>query len=144
MTTEIKTCNTCGEEKPRSEFYKHSQMTDGLLNKCKRCCCAEAVIHRNKHIDAYREYDRQRAKLPHRKALSALHGVRLRTQFPEHVSAYIAVHYAVQTGKLIPLPCFVCGAKAEAHHPDYSRKLDVVWLCPVHHKQAHALARKVG
>lgn len=30
-------------------------------------------------------------------------------------------------------------SKPEAHHPDYANPLDVVWLCPAHHKQAHAL-----
>jgi hypothetical protein len=44
------------------------------------------------------------------------------------------VAYAVKTGKLIKLPCSVCGStKSEAHHPDYSKALDVVWLCSKHH-----------
>lgn len=32
----------------------------------------------------------------------------------------------------------VCGAlKTHAHHEDYSRPLDVVWLCPCHHARRH-------
>jgi len=27
--------------------------------------------------------------------------------------------------------------KAEAHHDDYSRPLDVRWLCKRHHEEAH-------
>lgn len=44
---------------------------------------------------------------------------------------------AVLRGSIEPLPCFVCGGKAEGHHPDYSRPRDVVWLCPEHHRQLH-------
>ena len=28
--------------------------------------------------------------------------------------------------------------KSQAHHPDYSKKLNIVWLCSEHHAQVHA------
>lgn len=49
-----------------------------------------------------------------------------------------AIARAVKCGKIQRQPCWVCGSKAVAHHPDYDRPLDVVWLCQAHHKQAHA------
>ena len=34
-------------------------------------------------------------------------------------------------------PCEVCGAKAEAHHDDYDKPLEVRWLCFKHHREWH-------
>lgn len=47
----------------------------------------------------------------------------------------------VAQGKIQVLPCLICGEKAEAHHPDYSQPLDVVWLCRKHHLETHAMVK---
>lgn len=135
----LKTCFKCKTEKPLTEFYPHPQMGDGHLNKCKACAKADVGAHRAANIEKIREYDRSRASLPHRMAQAKRIIGRWRVAFPERRAAHMAVQYAVRKGELQPLPCWICGSKAEAHHPDYGSPLDVVWLCPAHHKQAHAL-----
>ena len=51
------------------------------------------------------------------------------------------VWHAVKAGRLVRQPCEVCGAlEVEAHHDDYSKPLDVRWLCPEHHRTHHATA----
>lgn len=48
------------------------------------------------------------------------------------------VGYAIKTGKLKKMPCIKCGNEnSEAHHPDYSKPLEVEWLCKKCHSKEH-------
>lgn len=59
---------------------------------------------------------------------------------PERKRATSLVSTAILRGKMMRAPCVVCGdEKVEGHHPDYSRPLDVVWLCNEHHREVHAM-----
>jgi hypothetical protein len=51
--------------------------------------------------------------------------------------AYKALENAIKSGKVKPCPCEICGKKAGGHHEDYSKPLEVRWLCPQHHKDVH-------
>lgn len=53
------------------------------------------------------------------------------------------LNLAVYHGRVKRQPCEVCGATpAQAHHADYSKPLDVEWLCPTHHREADAVKRR--
>lgn len=60
-------------------------------------------------------------------------------RYPEKIKARDAVQKAKKSGKLIVGPCSVCQAteKIHAHHEDYSKPLDVIWLCNKCHHNRH-------
>lgn len=56
----------------------------------------------------------------------------------EVLIAHRAVKSAIRNGVLVREPCEVCGKeKVDAHHDDYSKPLDVRWLCRFHHLKHH-------
>ena len=113
-------------------------MADGRLNKCKACTKRDMLLHRRKNGDAIRVYDRERSKLPHRLQDGSVRAAEYRRRFPERYKANNAVQSALRSGRLVKSPCWCCGSdEVEAHHPDYSAPLDVIWLCPLHHKEIH-------
>ena len=60
--------------------------------------------------------------------------------------ARIRVKNALKFGRLMKQPCQRCGeiANVHAHHDDYSKPLDVMWLCPLHHRQRHKELEEVS
>lgn len=84
-----------------------------------------------------REYQRT----PGGKAAHARANKAYRARNKDKRRAHNAIAKAVMRGKMLPMPCLVCGKDAEAHHPDYSFPLDVIWLCPEHHKEVHAMVK---
>jgi len=134
-----KTCTSCFVKKDlETEFYKHAEMADGHLNKCKECVRKRVTRHRDANIDRIREYDMKRFREnPKRKKQSRANTIKFRTENPEKYAAQTAVGNAIRDGKLKRQTCCQCGAKAHAHHEDYSKPLNVIWLCPAHHAEVH-------
>ncbi|ARG95504.1 hypothetical protein B1T50_04685 [Mycobacterium kansasii] len=63
---------------------------------------------------------------------------RWRAKNPEKRRAHRKVELAIKAGRMASQSCQVCGdAKSQAHHDDYSKPLEVVWLCALHHKARH-------
>ena len=55
------------------------------------------------------------------------------------------VHVYLRRGTLKRGLCSVCGnPNTQPHHGDYSKPLDVVWLCVKHHLQAHGKTMRKG
>lgn len=63
----------------------------------------------------------------------------------DNCRSYAGVY--LRRGHLIPEPCAHCGEDlVEMHHPDYSKPLEVIWLCrPCHlalHREQSVLAQE--
>jgi len=53
------------------------------------------------------------------------------------------VRSSLVKGLIEKKPCEKCGEKkSEAHHEDYNKPLDIVWLCKRCHKQRHQQIRR--
>jgi hypothetical protein len=63
---------------------------------------------------------------------------------PEKRRAHWIKENAVRSGFLVKQPCSVCGTTnfIDAHHPDYTEPLKVIWLCRLHHGELHAMEIK--
>lgn len=122
----VKICSECYETKLSTDFYKSAINKDGLCGQCKICHNKKVNQSRkNKKLLSFKQI------APHKKFW--LQENKLKTK------AHREVGYAIQTGKLVRQPCERCGTTEHvvAHHEDYSKSLDVVWLCKHHHKERH-------
>lgn len=64
---------------------------------------------------------------------------------PEKIQAQNIVSNAVRDGKITRQPCEICDEpKVDAHHADYSKPLEVQWLCRKHHAALHQMLRAFG
>lgn len=130
------------------EFYSNTK--GGLMGECKECTRARTRRNRLVNLDRYQEYERARANLPHRMDARNAYArteagrtaaARAKRSYMERNplkrTAHLAASNAIRDGRLIRQPCEVCGGKAQAHHDDYSKPLDVRWLCTKHHAEWH-------
>jgi hypothetical protein len=149
-----KVCFKCLIEKELKEFYKHKDMMDGHLNKCKECTKKDTKENIEKNKDYYLEYDKSRSMLAHRvearkkysqteEGKNSLRKAKKKWSEENVVkrSAQIIVNNAVRNGKLIkPKSCEICRKEnniIHGHHDDYDYPLKVKWLCPKCHSNIH-------
>lgn len=112
-----KVCTKCGIDKPLSDYYTKRDWRDPInmtvnyyRSKCKTC------IHKENE-KAVRKYEKNN---------------------PEKTKARVLCRKAIKDGVMVRKPCMVCGeTRVDAHHHDYSKPLDVLWLCKVHHNDIH-------
>jgi len=134
----MKKCKECGELKELDEFYNSWATKDRRGSKCKECLKKYANKHRAENIESARDYDNERSRLPHRKALNKSVVTNYRKNNPERYYAHNAVNNAVRDNRLKkPNYCTRCGKGGiiHGHHHDYSKPLEVEWLCVVCHSQ---------
>lgn len=51
---------------------------------------------------------------------------------------------AVRMGKITKGVCWCGSTQVEAHHPDYTSHLLVIWFCRKHHLAHHAVLRELS
>jgi hypothetical protein len=89
-------------------------------------------------MEVNRAVSRRYHATPKGKAYDRKYAFTYQQKYPERIKAQNSVGTAIRNGKLAKQPCTVCGVrKVEAHHPDYSKPLKVVWLCRKHHRAVH-------
>jgi hypothetical protein len=134
----MKQCFKCKETKPLEDFYKHPQMADGRVNKCKVCNKQDVRRNRKSNIEHYRAYDRRRGNRQ-----TAEYRKRYQKDNPIKYGAITMVGNAVRDGRLIKAK--VCESEGcsstqllHGHHDDYAKPLEVRWLCAACHHSWHA------
>lgn len=134
----MKTCSRCNQQKEERDFQVRRASNDGLTAACRNCLS---------------EYDKERAGLPHRVAARKDYQVsergrersnaakkRFIQRNPWKRKAHAIVGNFLRDGRITrPEICELCGGKCkpQAHHCDYSKPLDVMWLCKSCHVEWH-------
>lgn len=126
-----KFCGGCSKRKSVDEFCMSSVHADGLQTQCKRCMKRHRRQWRRANPDKARAEERRRPP-------------RSKKDSPEQQRARNLLGRAVRRGDVVrPEICEDCGErrKIHGHHDDYSRPLDVRWLCARCHGALHAALR---
>jgi hypothetical protein len=133
-------CGICKEFKPYEDFYKNKRTILGITPECKKCHCKESIRTRN--MNTARENNQKYIERA-RKANAEKFRERERNRKREKDKKYFArreLNNAVKRGDIAkPERCEECGRKVKlaAHHGDYSKPLEVKWLCYKCHGIAH-------
>lgn len=145
-------CKACGEKfAPTASQIKHHN------RECKSCTRARHKVWRAKRKasgnpvvsgkmsrEYHREYEKQYKASPEVRKRYAELSLKYRTDGRLRYKYEVRqlTHSAIQRGRLIRKPCEKCGnEKTDAHHDNYSKPLDVRWLCRPHHAEFHKQQR---
>lgn len=143
--TGTKICAECGRDLPLTEYNKHTKSKDGLQQRCRECFSRYNKIRYQENKDkvkaAVKKYREENPDKVYRMRVARCE------KAPTRMNANKVIESAVKSGVVEnPGVCFGCGCKAgehriEAHHHDYSKPLDVVWLCTPCHRRMDAQRR---
>lgn len=126
-------CNTQFKAKP-------NQVLKGWARFCSKACSASnnAKLKHLKHSQVGENNPAWKGGVWHTKDNLRISSKKYKVNNPYKIIAHRMVANAVKTGKLIRMCCQLCSnKKSEAHHCDYNKPLDVMWLCRLHHIEWH-------
>lgn len=152
----MKKCSKCLIEKSEDLFWKRNNRKSAVNSECKSCCSerrrkfyAENNIdilqkrkkyyleNREKFFQYVKKYQKNNPK--YRKYQNQ-YLIKKRKSHDQKFLARQIVQLALK-GKMIfkPLQCARCESmeKIEAHHEDYARPLDILWVCYPCHRMIH-------
>lgn len=139
-------CTKCLKVLPLDAFYKTAKGKFGRTSRCRECIRADVRANQaqvNESAKLWRErnpdYLRNYRKAPEVRKKVAEQGAQQRKNNPDKARARDIIGNEIRRGRLVPQPCQFCGkTKTQAHHPDYSKPLEVVWVCSrCHYEQFH-------
>lgn len=142
-----KTCSRCKEHKPISEF--NIWRIEGKMRPCARCHDCRHATYQSEHYRKVQNAKFARARAAGRKRVpDRKHAAQRELLHPEKRKASRAVLRAIKRGALVrPTVCEACGREPpptrdgkpsiQGHHRDYTKRLDVTWLCIPCHVQEH-------
>jgi hypothetical protein len=135
----LKRCRKCGTTKPLDQFYRDRSLPDGHKNVCKPCVLTRLSLWRRANLNHVRRLNRRAARRIRGYYVAYAKRPEVRRKAAIRQMANLAVLAGIIPRKHL---CEHCGAsdkvaKLQRHHPDYSRPLDVIWLCTLCHGVVH-------
>lgn len=135
----VKQCRECWQVKPLDDFYKHGQTVDRRQPYCITCFLLRSKRYRERNKEAIWDRARTRSSKPENMRKIRARGRIWWANNREKARAQQRANYAVKIGRLQRrFTCERCNStrSVQKHHPNYSKPLDVVWLC----RSCHAYA----
>lgn len=128
----MKTCKRCKNDRRPQDFAKCASSPDNLQRWCRQCW--KTYDYNRCQDTARKNKDSKRKKTTECKYTEKDY----REKNQKKRSAHQAVAQALKKRHLVKECCMECGeSHTYAHHCDYDRPLDVMWLCATHHAEWH-------
>ncbi|KKL77017.1 hypothetical protein LCGC14_2039150, partial [marine sediment metagenome] len=125
-------------EKESSKFSKCLQRKDGLQDQCKEC---RQEYQRNyRQTKQGKEANQRYGKTNKGREALKRHEQKQHQPYPEKLKAHYILNNAIRGGEIArPFICESCFNErfTDGHHEDYSKPLDVEWLCKKCHTELH-------
>lgn len=135
-TPESKTCSSCKRDLPASSFHRQAAKPDRLHCYCRQCSAIKS--HLRWKVTFHHQSEQRKAWRAKNKAKVRAYAKEQALKEPHKAKARQACRGKIKSGEIQKLPCRECGSKnSQAHHDDYSKPFDVIFLCPKHHSELH-------